>query len=387
MDPNVLNILIAPNAFKHAVDAEAAALAIKKGFEESDLDCICQCFPIADGGDGTGSLIIKQCVGEIVTVTVQDPLGRNIDASFGVIDGGETAVIEMASASGIRLLKPEELSPLRVTSFGTGQLMIAALDRGVKRIILAMGGSATVDGGAGILSALGVQFLNNEGRELPGTPETMATLAEINTSHLDERILNCEVTILCDVDNLLLGPQGSAAVFGPQKGASETNVHQLEMALTQFSMIAFQHTGMDMASVKHGGTAGGAAAGLNCFINARLANGIDTFLALTNFNAVLKNADVVVTGEGSIDEQTLQGKGPFGVAKQAKLKGLPVIGMAGRVPLKPSAQMLKYFDILLSINDQDTDLQTALANTTDNLTGTATSIGNMLKSNPNSILK
>jgi glycerate kinase len=219
-----MHILIAPNAFKHSLNAEDAASAIMEGLVLSKLDCTCECFPIGDGGDGTGELIIKKCEGELVNAAVYDPLGRKINASFGLIDEGKTAVIEMADASGIRLLQPDELNPLLATSYGTGEQIKVALDKGAKKIILGMGGSATVDGGCGILKALGIRFLNANGLDLQGLPGSLTELTSIDFSRLDERILDSEVIVLCDVDNLLLGEQGSAAIFGPQKGASVDDV-------------------------------------------------------------------------------------------------------------------------------------------------------------------
>lgn len=264
------------------------------------------------------------------------------------------------------------------SSFGTGELIKAALDRGVKKIIIGMGGSATVDGGTGILKALGIRFLNAEGIELSVLPGDLEALAVVDLSGLDKRILECEVTVLCDVDNLLLGDQGSAAVFGPQKGASADAVKKLDAALAQLACIAFAQTGKDMATVAYGGTAGGAAAGLYAFLNAQLVNGIDHFLELTGFDAAIEKADLVITGEGSIDAQTLQGKGPFGVASRAKQKGLPVIAFAGKVPLERNLDLQKYFDILLPIGQQPTDLTTALSATESNLIRTAEEAGNLL---------
>lgn len=373
-----MHILISPNAFKHGLNAEEAASAIQEGLRRSKASVTTECFPVADGGDGTGTLIIKKCKGTWLDVAVHDALDRPINAVFGLIDNGATAVIEMADASGIRLLKPEELNPMRANSSGTGEMIRKALDQRVEKIIIGMGGSATVDGGTGILRALGVRFLGTDGNELTSLPEELGALATADLSALDERILKCEVIVLCDVDNMLLGDQGSAAVFGPQKGASADEVKKLEKGLNKFSAVALHHTGRDMAAVKYGGTAGGAAAGLYAFLNARLVNGIDHFLSLTDFNSALERADLVITGEGSIDEQTLQGKGPFGVAYHAKLKGLPVVAFAGKVPLEQNVNLQKYFDVLMPIGNQPDDLATALASTADNLTRTAETLGNIL---------
>ncbi len=373
-----LHILIAPNAFKNALDAETVAEAIKDGLEKSALRCTCNCFPVGDGGDGTGELIIKRCAGEIVETPVIDPLGRPRLASYGLIDGGRTAVIEMANASGLRLLQPVELNPLQALSYGTGQQISSALDKGARQIIIGMGGSATVDGGVGILQALGCRFLDEDGRELSFLPGELARLGAVDVSRIDKRIFDCEVIVLCDVDNLLAGEQGAAAMFGPQKGARPGDVRLLDAGLSRLAEAAFRQTGRDIAALTYGGTAGGAAAGLAGFLNARLVNGIDYFLQLTGFDTALHDAHFVITGEGSIDEQTLQGKGPFGVAVRAKKQGLPVIALAGKVPLEKNSQLQKYFDVLLPIGHGPIDLADALRNARQNLTRTAWELGNMM---------
>lgn len=372
------HILIAPNTFKNSLDAEAVALAIQKGFMQSRLDCTCTCFPVGDGGDGTAGLIMRTCPGSMVNSMVHDPLGRMIHTSFGLIDNDTTAVIEMADASGLRLLRAEELNPLLATSAGTGEQMKVALDRGVRRIIVGMGGSATVDGGTGILQALGIRFLDADGAGISGLPGNLGHLARVDLSGLDPRILQTEVIVLCDVDNQLLGEKGAAAMFGPQKGASLNDVWQLDAALGRLAAVAQQQTGKDITTIQYGGTAGGAAAGVYAFLSAKLVNGIEYFLQLTGFGALLEKADLVVTGEGSIDEQTLQGKGPFGVARLAKERGKPVIGLAGKVPVTNNTALDQYFDALVPIGHQALDLPAALAATEANLIRTATMIGNML---------
>ncbi|WP_018616758.1 glycerate kinase [Segetibacter koreensis] len=373
-----MHILISPNAFKHSLTAEEAASAISEGLMQSRLDCTCECFPIGDGGDGTGELIIKKCKGQLVNADVTDPLGRKINASFGLIDGGRTAIIEMANASGLRLLEPGELDPLHASSFGTGQQIKLALDKGARKIIIGMGGSATVDGATGMLKALGIHFLNAECKELGMLPADLTDLASVDLSTLDERINDTEVVVLCDVDNMLLGKNGAAAVFGPQKGASVENVKKLDSALAKLAEVALQQTGKDMSTIKKGGTAGGAAAGLYAFLNAKLVNGIEYFLHLTDFDKALEKSDLVITGEGSVDEQTLQGKGPFGVAQSAKQKGLPVIGLAGMVPLVRNENLKKYFDVLLAIGNQPFDLPAALACSAANLKRTSAELGDLL---------
>jgi len=373
-----MHVLIAPNAFKNSLDAGQVALAIEDGLKGSKLDCTTQRFPIADGGDGTGSLIGESCKGKVVWKQVTDPLGRKIKASFGLIDHGQTAVIEMADASGLRLLKKEELNPLKTSSYGTGELLKFALDEGVSRIIIAMGGSATVDGGCGILSALGIRFLNSAGDVLPAVPESLVNTTRVEISNLDIRVKDCEIVILCDVDNKLLGPQGAANVFGPQKGASAEDVPFLESFLANLAKISTTQTGKNIADIKHGGAAGGATAGLHTWLNAKLVNGIEYFLKLTDFDEALQHADLVITGEGSIDRQTLQGKGPYGVALQAKKAGLKVIGVAGIIPTEPDGELDRFFDRLICINEPGTDLPAAMASARENLVKTGNKIGNML---------
>jgi glycerate kinase len=253
-----------------------------------------------------------------------------------------------------------------------------ALDEGVKKIILALGGSATVDGGCGILQALGVRFLNAKGDALQARPGNLADLAGIDLSGLDQRILACELVVLCDVDNTLSGDKGAASVFGPQKGANIEGVKKLESFLSALRAIALKETGKDMAAVKYGGAAGGAAAGLYAFLNAKLVNGADYFLQLTGFEKSLQRSDIVITGEGSIDEQTLQGKGPFAVAFRAKNKNIPVIGLAGKVPVKENPLLKEYFNILMAIGNEPTDMNTAIRFTADNLIRSSQEIGDLV---------
>jgi len=375
-----MHILIAPNAFKNSLDAGAAANAIRDGFLKSRLNCSCRCFPVGDGGDGTAALLVQQLNGIQVPVEVSDPFGRKIKTSFGLVDNGQTAVIEMADAAGLRLLQTAELNPLIASSFGTGEMIIAALNRGVKKIIIGMGGSATVDGGCGILQALGIRFMNVAGMELKNTPADLINLACIDTQYLDQRIAGCEIIVLCDVNNSLLGEKGAAAVFGPQKGATPAVVQQLDAALSKFAEVAATVTDKNMTDTLRGGTAGGAAAGLYAFANAKLVNGIDYFLDSTSFNTALALADLVITGEGSIDEQTLNGKAPYGIASRAKQRGIPVIGMAGSIPSEPVTALSGFFDRLVSINKGTYDLETALRLTGKNLTLAAMEIGDLMAS-------
>lgn len=371
-------ILIAPNAFKNCLSATEVAEAIYEGLKRSSLSFTAECFPIGDGGDGTAALIIQKLKGKTVSCEVNDPLGRKITSSFGLIEEGKTAVIEMADASGIRWLSATELNPLKASSYGTGELMKAVLDSGVKKIILCIGGSATVDGGCGILNALGAKFFNEGGNEIKPSPENLLSLASIDATGLDKRIYDCELIIVSDVQNKLLGQDGAAAVFGPQKGANENDVAKLETMLERFAGITLKQQGKDITSIPSGGAAGGVAAGLYGWLNAKLVNGINYFLGLTDFSSSLQKANLVITGEGSIDMQTLNGKGPFGVAERAKQQRIPVIGIAGKVPLERNESMQQYFDVLLSIGNEPSDLATALKTSKQNIIRTAREIGNLL---------
>ena len=373
-----MHILIAPNAFKNSLDAPMVAEAINNGLKQSSLSCKTTLFPVGDGGDGTASLLIDHLKAKNVSVNVLDPLRRKITSSFGWSEQSKTVIIELAAASGLRLLKQEEYDPLSTTSFGTGELIIEALNRNAKKIILCIGGSATVDGGTGILEAIGIRFLDKNNDEMTHLPASLQKLSSIDTSKLNQGILQTQMIILCDVENTLLGTNGAARIFGPQKGASGKDIELLEARLKKLNDVVFDATGKDMSGVKHGGAAGGVAASLHALINAELVNGIDHFLEITGFENELRRADLVITGEGSIDAQTLRGKGPFGVAKKAKEFSLPVVGLAGKIPdiIGPSLQ--EYFDQLISINNTASDLDEAIRNTYANLVLTARKLGDAI---------
>ncbi len=373
-----MHILIAPNAFKNSLSAPDAAKAIREGLLDSGLICSMACFPVGDGGDGTASLIVNNLGGFFIDVHANDPLGRKIKTSVGFIDDGKTAVIEMANVSGLKLLQQKEFDPLHATSFGCGELICAALNRGARKIILGVGGSATIDGGCGALQAIGVRFLDRSKNELKGLPESLTDLETIDFSGIDKRIFDTRFIILCDVDNFLLGKNGAASIFGPQKGASELNVIQLENALTRLRDLSFSQTGSDMNNLRHGGAGGGISAGLNIYLNARLVQGIEYFLDMTGFDKALENTDLLITGEGSIDLQTLEGKGPYGVARRAKKKNIKVIGLAGQVPLTANTELDRYFDVLMTINQSYENLESAMSHTVANLRRTSFGLGKMI---------
>lgn len=373
-----MNILIAPNAFKESLSAEEAAASIAEGFRQSKLTCKLTLMPIADGGDGTAALIAKQMNSKAISAMVHEPLGRKIESSFWFLDNEKTAIIELSDASGLRLLKSDELNPLVTNTRGTGELIRAALDKGAKKLLLGVGGSATVDCATGLLTMLGIRFLNQEGKEIIDLPMGLDQLNSIDLSRLDTRLKSCEIIVLCDVQNTLLGFNGSASVFGPQKGASEKEVVTLENCLKRLNGTAKELLKVDMAALKYGGAAGGVAAGLAAFLNAELVSGIEFFLDTIFFHAELQKADLVITAEGSLDAQTMEGKGPFGVAKRAKNKKIPVIALAGQIPLQIKNEMRDYFDIILPIGHAPVSITEAVQNTSADLLRSSCELGNLL---------
>jgi glycerate 2-kinase len=323
-----LRIIVAPGAFKNSLTADAAARAIESGLAKSGLDAQVLVAPIADGGNGTLDAFLAQG-GQRHTVTVEDPIGRQVEAAFGLLPDGETAVIEMALASGLELLQNWQLNPLVTSTYGTGQLMQAALAAGAKRIIVGMGGSATVDGGAGCLQALGVSLFDAYGKEVPRGGGHLNQIFVIDPQGMDPRWQQVEVLIASDVDNPVLGEHGAAAVFGPQKGATPQQVQQLEANLKHFFALVRDQLGRDVFDLEGGGAAGAFSAGLVAFLNARLQSGIDLVLEYSGFAEALAEADLVITGEGQMDAQTIHGKGPIGVARLAWEHGVPTIALVG----------------------------------------------------------
>ncbi|WP_310608826.1 glycerate 3-kinase [Buttiauxella brennerae] len=324
-----MKIVIAPDSFKESLSAERTALAIKKGFEEIFPQAQYLCLPIADGGEGTVDAMIAATRGQRITLTVTGPMGTPVEAFYGVTGDGRTTIIEMAAASGLMLVEPDLRNPLNATSFGTGELIKHALDAGIRHIILGIGGSATVDGGIGMAQALGVHFYDHQGYELPAGGGGLTSLARIDQQQLDPRVKDCHFEIACDVDNPLTGPRGAAAVFGPQKGATPEMVIQLDDGLAKLADILKQQTGRDIHSIIGGGAAGGMGVAAHIFLGGELKTGIDIIMNAVNLEQALEDADLVITGEGRIDSQTVGGKAPIGVARVAQRLGVPVIGMAG----------------------------------------------------------
>jgi glycerate kinase len=321
-------IVVAPGAFKNSLTAQRTADVIARGIRRSGLEAELIVLPIADGGNGTLDAFLAGG-GRRIQEQVLDPLERPFISTFGMLPDGETAVIEMALASGLELLRPGELNPLVTTTYGTGVLMKAALEAGAKRIIVGMGGSATVDGGAGCVQALGVRLLNAYGGDVPLGGGNLSSIHTVDISGLDPRWKEIEVIIASDVDNPTLGELGAAAVFGPQKGAGPHEIRMLEAGLRNFFTRVRDQLGVDVLDVKGGGAAGALSAGLMAFVGGHIQSGIDLLLDYNGFDTHLTDADLVITGEGQMDEQTIYGKGPIGVARRALKAGVPTVAIVG----------------------------------------------------------
>jgi len=326
-----VRVVVAPNALKGSLTAFEAASAIARGLRAADSSIEITSLPIADGGDGTSAVLRAAGNGVIRETIVPDPLGRPVRASFGLLDEGRTAVLDVATASGIALLQSHEQDPLLVSSRGTGKLLSTALDAGVETVILGVGGSATVDGGAGLLAALGVGLLDETGTPIASGGAGLARLSRIELSRVHSALARVRLRVACDVDSPLLGPRGAAMSFGPQKGATPNAVLELEQNLDHFADVIERTTGREVRSVVSGGAAGGIAAGLFGVLGATLEPGIDLVLESVGFDQALLGADLVITAEGLLDQQSLQNKGPCGVARWAKRRRVPVIALVGGI--------------------------------------------------------
>ncbi|NKF05819.1 glycerate kinase [Clostridium gasigenes] len=326
-----MKFILAPDSFKESMSSKEACDAMERGIKKIIPEAECIKVPMADGGEGTVEALIGATNGTFHKVNVIAPLGNKVEAVFGILGNKKTAVIEMASASGIQLVKREERNPLITTTFGTGQLIKAALDLGVKHIVVGIGGSATNDGGAGMIQALGGKLLDRKGEEISFGGGALGNLDRIDISELDLRLKDTVIEVACDVTNPLVGETGASAVFGPQKGATEEMVKELDNNLLHFSRIIKETLGKDVAYIEGAGAAGGLGAALLSFLNAELKRGIDLIINHTELKEKIKGADFVFTGEGAIDNQTIYGKTPMGVAKVAKEQGVKTIAFAGKV--------------------------------------------------------
>ncbi len=333
-----MRVVVAPQEFKGSLTAREAAEAIAAGVRDALPDAQVDVVPMSDGGAGIVDAMLAARGGELVTTRARDPLMRPVDAAWGLLDGGDTAVIEMAAASGLILLSDAERDPLVATTFGTGELVRAALDSRCRRLIVGVGGSATVDGGAGAMQALGARLLDAGGRELPPGGGPLAQLARIDVSRRDARLAGAAIVVASDVTNTLCGPTGAAAVFGPQKGASPDDVAALDAALRRFAAVLRRDLGVDVLDVPGGGAAGGLAAGLVAIAGATIRPGFDVVADAVGLEAKIAAADLVLTGEGHLDAQTAYGKTAAGVARLARARGKLVGAVAGRVDPAAAAQ-------------------------------------------------
>lgn len=357
-----MRVMLAPDSFKGSLSAVEVADTMEKAVLKQYEDVEFEKIPLADGGEGTVDALIVATGGEKVEVEVSDPLGRQVKSFFGVLGDGETGVIEMAAASGLPLLKEEERNPLLTTTYGTGELIKAALDRGCSKLIVGIGGSATNDGGMGMARALGVRFLDANGKELKPGGAALLDLQEIDISGIDERIKNVRTEVACDVDNPLCGPRGASAIYGPQKGASPQDVEVLDGALANYAEVLKKRSNIHVKDIPGAGAAGGLGAGLLAFLNGNLKPGIDIILQATRFSEKVRECHLVLTGEGKIDEQTAFGKAPVGVAREAKKFNLPVIGFAGVLGEKYQNVYDQGIDVVLASIQEITDLSRALEN-------------------------
>ncbi|HYQ41279.1 MAG TPA: glycerate kinase [Polyangiaceae bacterium] len=374
IDPaSTVRVVVAPNALKGSLGASDAALAIARGLRAADRAVEIVSLPIADGGDGTSAVLSAAHEGVTRETIVPDPLGRPVRASFGLLDDGRTAVLDVATASGLALLESHERDPLFCSSRGTGKLLSAALDAGVERVILGVGGSATVDGGAGLLAALGVGLLDENGTPIASGGAGLARLTRIDLARAHPALTRVQLRVACDVDSPLLGPDGAAVAFGPQKGATPEAVLELEENLRHFADVIEQTTGRKVRHLASGGAAGGIAAGLFGVLGASLEPGIDLVLETLGFDQAVQGADLVITAEGFLDRQSLHNKGPCGVARWAKRQRVPTIALVGGIADDVRASDFPDFSGIFPICRRPVSLEEALARSAVWLESTAES--------------
>ena len=374
-----MKIVIAPDSYKESLSALEVATQIEAGFREIFPDADYQKLPMADGGEGTVAALVAATGGTLVSAQVTGPLGEPVQAFYGLTGDGATAVIEMAAASGLALVPPERRNPLITTSYGTGELIRAALDAGVRHLIIGIGGSATNDGGAGLLQALGVQLKDRAGAEIGFGGGCLADLERIEVSGLDARLETCRVEAACDVDNPLTGPRGASAVFGPQKGATRQMVALLDKNLSHFAGVISRDLGTRVDTVPGAGAAGGMGAALLAFLHAQLRPGIEIVMDRVGLEDCLRDADLVLTGEGRIDSQTMHGKTPIGVARLAKRHGVPVIGIAGSLSTDVGVVHECGINAVFSVLSRVGTLEEALAQAAANVRAASRNIAATLK--------
>ena len=356
-----MKVVIAPDSYKGCLSALEVAKAMERGVLSVFPSAEVRKIPIADGGEGTVAALVTATNGQLRQTEVTDPLGNKIIAHWGVLGDGRTAVIEMAAASGLPLVPKEKRDPRVTTTYGTGELIKAALAEGLAKIIIGIGGSATNDGGTGMARALGVRFLDAAGQEVAAGGGSLAEICQIDTTGLDPRLKNTEIVVACDVDNPLCGTRGASAVFGPQKGATPEMVQQLDAGLAKYASCARQATGRDVAEKAGAGAAGGLGAGLMFFTPAQLKPGVEIVLDAVGFSDIVRDADFVITGEGRTDFQTAFGKAPVGVAKVAKTHGVPVFCISGGLGEGADDVLAQGIDAVMSICDRPLSLEECMA--------------------------
>lgn len=373
-----LVIVLAPDSFKESMTAKEACEAMERGIHKVNPNINCIHVPMADGGEGTMQSLVDATGGTVYITKVKGPLGNEVSASYGITGDGLTGVLEMASASGIQLVSPEARNPLITTTYGTGQLIKACLDKGVSKLLIGIGGSATNDGGAGMVHALGGRLLDEEGNELLFGGGELGRLASIDLSGFDPRLKDVQVEVACDVTNPLCGPTGASNVFGPQKGATPEMIKQLDNNLHHYANVIKEQLGKDIRDMPGAGAAGGLGAGLVVFLDGVLKKGIELVIDYTGLENKVQQADMVWTGEGSIDFQTQYGKTPLGVAEVAKKFGKPVLAFAGRIGDQTEVLYDKGIDAIFGIMPGAASLEDALKLGQDNLERTAENVARLV---------
>ncbi|NLY54332.1 MAG: glycerate kinase [Firmicutes bacterium] len=356
-----MRVVAAPDSFKGSLSAMEAAEAIACGVKRACPACIVETIPIADGGEGTLDVLVHARGGEYRTYLVQDPLGQPVAAQIGLIEGGRIGIVEMAQASGLLLLPPAQRNPLRTSSYGTGELIRACLDLGCDELIITLGGSATVDGGLGMLAALGAKFFDAQQELLPPLGASLPRLAAVDLTDLDQRLRACRITIASDVTNPVCGPAGAAPVFGPQKGATPAMVETLALGLQKLAQLTAAVTGVHVEDLPGGGAAGGLGAALVAYAGGVIRSGIDVVLDALHIDKQLAGAQLVFTGEGRLDGQTAQGKAPVGLAQRARAHGCQVIALVGSLGEGYEAVFEQGIDGIWPILAEPQDLASAMA--------------------------
>ena len=352
-------IVVAADSFKGSLSSLEVAEAFACGFHRVFPHCEVEKVAVADGGEGTVEALVQTLGGERVSVMVHDPLMRPIEACYGIVNSGRTAVIEMSAASGLPLLAAQERNPLKTTTYGTGEMIADALGRGCREFLIGIGGSATNDAGVGMLRALGFRFLDAEGAELVGGGEILEHIYSINNSGALPSLRDATFRVACDVTNPLYGPEGAAYVFAPQKGADEAMVERLDAGLKNFAEVVKRYNGEDMATLSGAGAAGGLGGGFKALLGAHLERGVDMVLEAIRFADIIKECDLVVTGEGRLDCQTMMGKTPSGVLQMAKSQGIPCVAIGGAIEKCKELEQ-SGFAIMLSVTPENIPLAQAM---------------------------